>query len=253
MGLFRTREAVLAAYDRGRGIDIGSGGKQLRPDRMDTLDFDPKLRDQVDFSCAADRIPVADATYDFAFASHVLEHMINPARALLEWARVVKIGGKLILLMPDCRIYVPDRKRYQIEELRAEWMAERPMLLESYWNQLPNERASADSAPYEHFYDKHHFLWSLGLAVKFFEALGFGIVHQQQSSDAVLAAIEQKILPRFLDGLYSQSREEQLNRELATLQRELDAPQIDYSFVVVLENPGPAAVRAAIEALRPRG
>jgi ubiquinone/menaquinone biosynthesis C-methylase UbiE len=251
MGLFRNREDVLAAFDHGRGIDVGSGGKTLRPDRMDTLDFDPKLRDRVDFSSSADQIPVADQTYDFAFASHVLEHMINPARAILEWSRVVKIGGSLIVLMPDCRIYVPDRKKFDIEELRSEWLAELPLLLESYWNDLPNGRKSAEPSSFERWYNKHHFLWTLSRAVKLFEALGFRVLHQQKNSDAVLAAIEQKILPRYLDRLYSEREEEQLNRELATLQGELDAPQIDYSFIVVLENPGPAAVLQAIEALRP--
>lgn len=46
---------------------------------------------------------IADASYDFVVASHVLEHIANPLRALREWKRVVKPGGVLLILVPDRR------------------------------------------------------------------------------------------------------------------------------------------------------
>jgi ubiquinone/menaquinone biosynthesis C-methylase UbiE len=44
---------------------------------------------------------VKDNTYDYLYASHVLEHIANPIRALEEWLRVVKNGGFLILILPE--------------------------------------------------------------------------------------------------------------------------------------------------------
>jgi Methyltransferase domain len=44
---------------------------------------------------------VGDATYDFIFSSHSLEHIANPLKALHEWVRIVKDGGYLILVLPE--------------------------------------------------------------------------------------------------------------------------------------------------------
>jgi SAM-dependent methyltransferase len=42
----------------------------------------------------------ASESYDFLLASHSLEHMANPLKALKEWARVLREGGLLILVLP---------------------------------------------------------------------------------------------------------------------------------------------------------
>lgn len=39
-------------------------------------------------------------SYDFIIASHVLEHIANPFRALSEWLRVLKDEGVLLLILP---------------------------------------------------------------------------------------------------------------------------------------------------------
>jgi SAM-dependent methyltransferase len=43
---------------------------------------------------------VPPASYDFVFASHVLEHLANPIKGLAEWQRVLKPGGILVLVVP---------------------------------------------------------------------------------------------------------------------------------------------------------
>ena len=35
------------------------------------------------------------------FSSHLLEHLSEPLKALIEWARVIKDGGHLVLYLPD--------------------------------------------------------------------------------------------------------------------------------------------------------
>lgn len=46
---------------------------------------------------------IPDGAYDFLLSSHCLEHVANPLAALLEWRRVVRPCGDLVLLLPDPR------------------------------------------------------------------------------------------------------------------------------------------------------
>jgi SAM-dependent methyltransferase len=49
---------------------------------------------------ATDLSPIPNASYDAVLASHVLEHIANPVRALREWRRVLRHGGHLLLVVP---------------------------------------------------------------------------------------------------------------------------------------------------------
>ncbi len=60
---------------------------------------------------ATDLPDVADHAYDFVLSSHSLEHIANPMRALLEWKRVVKPRGALIVILPDYRLTFDHRRR----------------------------------------------------------------------------------------------------------------------------------------------
>ena len=53
---------------------------------------------------------VADASFDFVVAAHVIEHTRNPIATLRTWLRVLKPGGLLYLVVPDKR-YTFDRAR----------------------------------------------------------------------------------------------------------------------------------------------
>jgi SAM-dependent methyltransferase len=52
---------------------------------------------------ASDLSPIGDGVYDFLLASHVLEHVANPLRALEEWRRVLRPGGAMLVIVPDRR------------------------------------------------------------------------------------------------------------------------------------------------------
>lgn len=49
----------------------------------------------------AERLPWGDAGFDAVVADSVLEHLDDPLAALLEWRRVVRPGGRLILWAPN--------------------------------------------------------------------------------------------------------------------------------------------------------
>jgi SAM-dependent methyltransferase len=53
------------------------------------------------FICeATDLRPIANEKYDFVISSHTIEHISNPLKALIEWKRVIKRGGVLLLVVP---------------------------------------------------------------------------------------------------------------------------------------------------------
>jgi ubiquinone/menaquinone biosynthesis C-methylase UbiE len=41
-----------------------------------------------------DRLPFTNESVDFVINSHVLEHFFDPIKAIQEWLRVVKKGGR---------------------------------------------------------------------------------------------------------------------------------------------------------------
>jgi 2-polyprenyl-3-methyl-5-hydroxy-6-metoxy-1,4-benzoquinol methylase len=53
------------------------------------------INDAVNITC------INEPIYDFVFASHVLEHIANPIKALNEWLKMINIGGYLILVLPE--------------------------------------------------------------------------------------------------------------------------------------------------------
>jgi SAM-dependent methyltransferase len=48
---------------------------------------------------------VADDSLDFVFSSHCLEHINDPHEALVNWMRILKPGGHLIVAVPDEDMY----------------------------------------------------------------------------------------------------------------------------------------------------
>jgi len=53
---------------------------------------------------------VEDERYDFVLASHVLEHLANPLRALAEWRRILRPGGTILVVVPH-RAFTFDHRR----------------------------------------------------------------------------------------------------------------------------------------------
>jgi SAM-dependent methyltransferase len=49
---------------------------------------------------ASDLKPIPDGRYEFVLASHCLEHLANPLRGLMEWRRILKKDGLLLLILP---------------------------------------------------------------------------------------------------------------------------------------------------------
>lgn len=59
---------------------------------------------------AANLTGVLDRTYDFVISSHCLEHVADPISTVMEWARVTKRGGHLLIVVPNPQ-YTFDHRR----------------------------------------------------------------------------------------------------------------------------------------------
>lgn len=116
------RRARLARALRGRGLEIGALHLPLKvPDAVEVVYADILTPEDIDRLFPGSRYPdivsdctnfttVADNTFDFVVANHVLEHVTDPIGAVTEWHRILKDGGILFLGLPD--------KRYTFDHAR---------------------------------------------------------------------------------------------------------------------------------------
>lgn len=115
---------LVAKYCVGCGIDIASQGAVVVPW---ALSFDLPKEEFLRYSGgeppkgpihlrgdAFGVMPFDDDTFDFVYASHILEDACkgDRKRVFSEWARIVKPGGNLIVLVPEV-----ERWKYAVEVL----------------------------------------------------------------------------------------------------------------------------------------
>ena len=76
-------------------------------------------------SDATDLRNIDDESYDFVLSSNNLEHIANPFKALLEWKRILKKDGLLIIAVPN-KEYTFDHKREvtKVEHLMRDYKNE---------------------------------------------------------------------------------------------------------------------------------
>lgn len=119
-GMFdRFQEAIGAAVAAGSLVlDVGCGrGRtflyrgRLPPVRVVGLDLSPHARDNPNVDSqvrgTVETLPFPDATFDAVLCTHVAEHLPRPEAAFGEMARVLRPGGRLLVLTPNRRHYVP--------------------------------------------------------------------------------------------------------------------------------------------------
>lgn len=89
----------------GKLLDVGSGnGDTVRAFRqwgMSAIGADRHATD-VSVECDIEKhLPFPDNSFDAAFCKSVIEHVMDPAGMVNEVCRVLKPGGKFIILSPD--------------------------------------------------------------------------------------------------------------------------------------------------------
>jgi len=77
-------------------LDIGCGKHKSLPGIVG-VDIEPVT----DIQASAEKLEFDNNTVDIIISRHSFEHFIDPVAVLKEWIRVLKIGGKIIFVLPD--------------------------------------------------------------------------------------------------------------------------------------------------------
>jgi SAM-dependent methyltransferase len=73
---------------------------------------------------ASDLSIIPDGTYDFVLASHVMEHIANPLRALQEWKRVLRPAGTVLVVLPHMAATFDHRRHFtSFDHIEADFRA----------------------------------------------------------------------------------------------------------------------------------
>jgi SAM-dependent methyltransferase len=101
--------ARLAGYCQGNGVDLGPGGDPIHEAAV-------RIDLPMPYSNAG-LLPVQligdatnlywfkDGVLDYVFSSHLLEDFDDTKSILIEWLRVLKPGGNLVIFCPDEQVY----------------------------------------------------------------------------------------------------------------------------------------------------
>ena len=94
---------LVATYCQGRGVEVGPGEHPYcdpaRTIFVDKYDKTPKHLSVQKIENAW-ALPFPSSAFDFLLSSHCLEHCPDTIRTLMEWKRVLRPGGRLVLILP---------------------------------------------------------------------------------------------------------------------------------------------------------
>lgn len=93
-------------------VEVGCGFRKTVPhsvgvDRVENGESSPHIGGESVADIQADvtlPLPFADLTVDAIIARHILEHCLDSVQTLRNWNRVLKLGGQMIIAVPDQRI-----------------------------------------------------------------------------------------------------------------------------------------------------
>lgn len=183
----------IPIYSKARKIDgVNFSEKTLWDNRDAGINsytyFENKIGDQ--YICdATNLLSIQNDSYDFILASHVLEHIANPIKALKEWIRVVKSGGKIILLVPHKNaIFDHNREYTTFEHIMEDYINDTQEDDMTHFDEIIEKHdLSVDMAAgsHEEFVERglnniqnralHHHVFSLDVITQIFDFLDISI------------------------------------------------------------------------------
>jgi SAM-dependent methyltransferase len=199
--------ACLYELAKGNGLEIGPGPKpqivnsQATSVRyLEMLTKEEWARDDVknkygtseaDWSQyiigTASAIPVADASLDFIFSSHVFEHLANPLGHLVHWRSKLKEGGVVLAVVPDMRSCKDCTARTStLDELASELKQGIWTPQSHHYQRFAEYRGvplCTDRSVHVHFYTISNMPSILEHATKFLGYRGYDFVYERNHKD----------------------------------------------------------------------
>jgi len=109
--IFRRHEMnEVIDYTKGTGIEVGCGLNKIHTSAIGVnivlSDNDYGYPYGAQIKSDGTSLPwFSNNSLDYVFSSHCLEHFHEPMKALLEWTRILKVGGYLVLILPHKKYY----------------------------------------------------------------------------------------------------------------------------------------------------
>ncbi len=143
---------------------------------------------------ATDLSEIPSDTYEFVLSCHSLEHVANPLKAIYEWKRILKKGGKLILVLPEKgNTFDNNRPFTSLQHLLTDFNNNIGEGDRTHFDEiisLHNYGRDTGTASVEDFKARlldnstnrcaHHHVFSLDVVAQMLSYCGFSIEHQQQ-------------------------------------------------------------------------
>jgi SAM-dependent methyltransferase len=175
-----------------------------------TFLFDPRKPAGHQYFCEASAlVPLPDGSYDFLLSSHCIEHLANPIGALVEWQRVLKPGGVLVLIVPhkDCTF---DHRRpvtplsHLLDDFERQMpetdMTHLPEVLQLH--DLSKDAGTPDFATFRARSEAnienrciHHHVFNTQLAVDAVDHAGYQVLNVQLLRPCHIVVLAQKVEP----------------------------------------------------------
>lgn len=191
-------------YCCGIGAEIGAGQLPFCSKENTTfidkfVGTDPDASSNADIISDASEMPVGDASFDWVYSSHCLEHCFDTIKTLKEWQRILKTDGILFLVLPHyAKIFDRFRKRttlaHHIKEYKEkehDYHAHDKEIKEG-WLQLPDLNISEFE---EHWrfpmwdFEKriengvmHYHVWTQDDIVRLLQYIGMEILYVKEDS-----------------------------------------------------------------------
>lgn len=159
--------------------------------------------------CDADNLPFADGSFDAAISTFALEHSVYPVRMLSEIRRVVRPGGRIVLLGPswDLPFWYPNalKSRAADPSWRLAYTLRRffGQLRGLFFGQLPFlqvEDPDAFHRPFEHDADAVYVVWTYEV-IRQMKRWGCRLVHWEVGDRMLGTHLAVRLLKRFLFNL----------------------------------------------------
>ena len=150
---------------------------------------------------------IANNKYDFLLSCHSLEHIANPIKTLKNWNKVLKDGGKIIVVLPDKDFTFDHNRPYTtfahlLDDFKSETdehdtthFQEILGLHDVSKDSMINSLEELKIRIQDNFSNRcvHHHVYSLDLVKQLFNYCRFKVIYQQKAKPFHLVTVAEKI------------------------------------------------------------